>query len=151
MEETNEKKDKKKTIILIIILVVIIITVIACLSYQKFFKGDNEKEEIVSLETQISEYEGKEVAGAEVKLLLAKIMDNNIEDSSFALSKIEYNIKSTETGEEYSGNITLSEQSQNIQDIVKLRNEIENERIYEVEYGKENDKIVSISIKNKNS
>lgn len=148
MEQTEEKKDKKKTIILVILLVLIVVAVIAILCYKKFYNPELNEIKKIPLSTQIAEYEGENVPGADVKLMLAKILDQESEKPNTSLSKIEYNYKD-ETEEVIEDFIEIKSDNQydNIQEIVKLRNLISNEEIYEIEYEKENDAITFISIK----
>lgn len=150
MEITNEKKEKKKVLICVIILVIIISTTIIILMYQKYSKNNLNNTEIMSLENQILEYEGDEIVGEDVKLLLAKIMSDNLQNSDSRLSKIEYNIK-TENEENSNGNIkiNLENKSKNMQEIVNLRNSIINDKIYEIKYAKEKGIVISISINSK--
>ena len=152
MEQTNEKKEMKKNIILVIILVVIVAAVISILFYQK--KSVPELDEIkkIPLETQIAEYEGEDVPGANVKLMLAKILSEELENSKTSLEKFEYNYRNDEQDliEEIIKK-NSDNKSENIQKIVKLRNFINNEDIYEIKYEKENGAITFISIKIKES
>lgn len=148
MEQTNEKKEMKKTIILISLLVVIIITVIITLCYKKFYNPEFKEIKKIPLETQISEYEGESVSGVDVKLMLAKILSEELENPNTSLSKIEYNYINEEHNlkEEFI-EIKTDNKSENVQKIVKLRNLINNEEIYEIMYQKESSAITFISIK----
>lgn len=148
MEQTNEKEEMKKTIILILVLILIIVTAIVILCYKKFYNPELNEIKKIPLETQISEYEGENIPGANVKLMLAKILSEELEDPNTSLSKIEYNyINEEQELEEDFIEIKTDNKSENVQEIVKLRNLISNEQIYEINYQKENNAISFISIK----
>lgn len=148
MEKTNEKKEMKKTILLSIVLILVIVTVVVILCYKKFYNPELNEIKKIPLETQISEYEGENVPGANVKLMLAKILNEELQNPNSSLSKIEYNYKNEEKElEETFVEIKTDNKSQNVQEIVKLRNLISNEEIYEINYKKENNAISFISIK----
>lgn len=148
MEQTNEKKEMKKTVILISVLGVIIATVIIILCYKKFYNPEKKEIKKIPLETQISEYEGESISGAEVKLMLAKILSEELENPNTSLSKIEYNYINEENDlKEDVIEIKTDNKSDNVQQIVKLRNLISSDEIYEIIYQKENNAITFISIK----
>lgn len=152
MEQTNEKKEMRKIIILISVLIVIVTTVIIILCYKKFYNPKLKEIKKIPLETQISEYEGESVSGVDVKLMLAKILSEELENPNTSLSKIEYNYRNEEQDlkEEFI-EIKTDNKSENVQKIVKLRNLISSDEIYEIMYQKENNAITFISIKIKES
>ena len=148
MEQTEEKKEWKKTRLLIIFLLFIIVVVIIILCYKNFYNPKSEEVKKIPIETQISEYEGENISGAEVKLMLAKIISEELEKSNISLSKIEYNYKNEEQEiEDGLIEIKKDNKSDNVQKIVQLRNLIINQETYEVKYQKENNAISFISIK----